>query len=460
MTFPAFSSSHWYMNPISRRTTFFLLGAITGSAATYLLNRRSSVKSAATQTAEPTSANRVSELVKYGIPETEQVQFRKNFVTSINYRMKIPNWVLEHLTKENLKGTADRQYARFEPDESVPEIFRANNEDYWKSGYSRGHLAPASNNKSSAEAMKESFLLSANIVPQDYDNNVWYWNRLELYVRDLTNYFDDVYTLTGPLWLPEPIPDPTDRARNASPSSTSMAAHARPKRMQRAFTPPPPPLDALPLPAGEDVLINPVPSTIFHAAVQHPDDVPMEPTDQLQPVRSLTVRPLPAETAPPRPLPKYQICYPVLGDTQIAIPSHLFKAILATDTSTHTHHFAAFVIPNRPIPEDTPLKVFQVGKNDLEKMTGFKVFEGGLGPQGELKDLCISHGCRMMEPDEHRLYFLTRDLRNSKKMQRVERTVDQLLRQGIVPDHEFMKVLAEKVDMLDRTEQEVGEPSS
>ncbi|TPX61749.1 hypothetical protein SpCBS45565_g07201 [Spizellomyces sp. 'palustris'] len=447
------------MSPISRRTTFFLLGAITGSTATYLLNRPSPVKSAATQTDEPTSANRVRELLKHGIPETEQVQFRKNFVTSINYRMKIPNWVLEHLTKENLKGNADRQDARFQPDESVPEIFRANNEDYWKSGYSRGHLAPASNNKSSADAMKESFLLSANIVPQDYDNNVWYWNRLELYVRDLTNYFDDVYTLTGPLWLPEPI-HPTDRVRIASQPSTSMTLHAPPKRVQKAFTPPPPPLDALPLPAGEDVLINPVPSSIFHATVQHSDDAPMEPTDQLQPVRSLTVLSVPVGTAPPRPIPKYQICYPVLGDSQIAIPSHLFKAILATDTSTHTHHFAAFVIPNRPIPEGTPLTAFQVGKHDLEKMAGFKVFEGGFGPQGEIKDLCISHGCKMMEPDEHRLYFLKRDLKNSKKMQRVERTVNQLLRQGIVPDDEFMKVLAEKVAMLDRTEQDLSEPNS
>ena len=69
--------------------------------------------------------------------------------------------------------------------------------------------------------MDDTFLLS-NIVPQDVDNNGDFWNRLEIYCRDLTKkgsayptyiykiskitissaQFDDVRVISGPLWLP------------------------------------------------------------------------------------------------------------------------------------------------------------------------------------------------------------------------------------------------------------------
>ena len=50
-------------------------------------------------------------------------------------------------------------------------------------------------------AMDESFYLS-NIVPQDLDNNRDFWNRLEIYCRDLTKTYKDVWVLSGPLILP------------------------------------------------------------------------------------------------------------------------------------------------------------------------------------------------------------------------------------------------------------------
>ena len=62
----------------------------------------------------------------------------------------------------------------------------------------------------------------SNVVPQDVDNNGDFWNRLEIYCRDLTKkgsayptyiyniskitissaQFDDVRVISGPLWLP------------------------------------------------------------------------------------------------------------------------------------------------------------------------------------------------------------------------------------------------------------------
>ncbi|EAW64538.1 endonuclease G-like 1, isoform CRA_b [Homo sapiens] len=63
-------------------------------------------------------------------------------------------------------------------------------------------MAPAGNNKFSSKAMAETFYLS-NIVPQDFDNNSGYWNRIEMYCRELTERFEDVWVVSGPLTLPQ-----------------------------------------------------------------------------------------------------------------------------------------------------------------------------------------------------------------------------------------------------------------
>ncbi|ERE75892.1 nuclease EXOG [Cricetulus griseus] len=47
-------------------------------------------------------------------------------------------------------GDADRKHCKFKPDPSVPSAFSALNEDYIGSGWSRGHMAPAGNNKFSS----------------------------------------------------------------------------------------------------------------------------------------------------------------------------------------------------------------------------------------------------------------------------------------------------------------------
>uniref|UniRef100_A0A5F9DN63 Exo/endonuclease G n=1 Tax=Oryctolagus cuniculus TaxID=9986 RepID=A0A5F9DN63_RABIT len=101
-----------------------------------------------------------------------------------------------------LPGDADRKHCKFKPDPNIPPAFSAFNQDYVGSGWSRGHMAPAGNNKFSSKAMAETFYLS-NIVPQDFDNNSGIWNRIEMYCRELTERFDDVWIVSGPLTLPQ-----------------------------------------------------------------------------------------------------------------------------------------------------------------------------------------------------------------------------------------------------------------
>ena len=65
---------------------------------------------------------------------------------------------------------ANRKYARFRADPNLPQEACPSNEDFWDSGWSRGHMAPAGNNKFSQSAMNDTFYLT-NIVPQVGQDN-------------------------------------------------------------------------------------------------------------------------------------------------------------------------------------------------------------------------------------------------------------------------------------------------
>lgn len=144
---------------------------------------------------------------RYGFPVSgAEVRYYANHTLSYDQTRRTPRWVAEHLSDEKLLGKADRKHCKFRPDPGIPESFTAHNEDYLGSGWSRGHMAPAGDNKASVQSMTETFYLS-NIVPQNYENNAGFWNRLEMYCRDLTKRFQDVWIVSGPLVLPEEGPD-------------------------------------------------------------------------------------------------------------------------------------------------------------------------------------------------------------------------------------------------------------
>ena len=93
------------------------------------------------------------------------------------------------------------------PPHAVPEQFRANLKDYFRSGYDRGHQAPAADAKWSQEAMDETFFLT-NMCPQVGDGfNRDYWAHFEDFCRRLTNIYPSVRIITGPLYLPKQHPD-------------------------------------------------------------------------------------------------------------------------------------------------------------------------------------------------------------------------------------------------------------
>lgn len=81
---------------------------------------------------------------------TGDVLHRLAYSTAYDRRLRHPAWTLEHLTPQSLAraplgpadgaGKVDRARSVFTEDEAVPVPFRARSQDYFQSGYDRGHM--------------------------------------------------------------------------------------------------------------------------------------------------------------------------------------------------------------------------------------------------------------------------------------------------------------------------------
>ncbi|XP_025317056.1 nuclease EXOG, mitochondrial isoform X2 [Canis lupus baileyi] len=255
-------------------------------------------------------------------------------------------------------GDANRKHCKFKPDPNIPPTFSAFNEDYIGSGWSRGHMAPAGNNKFSSKAMAETFYLS-NIVPQNFDNNAGYWNRIEMYCRELTERFEDVWIVSGPLTLPQ---------------------------------------------TGSDG--------------------------------------------------KKTVSYQVIGEDNVAVPSHLYKVILARRSPTSAEPLAlgAFVVPNEAIGFQPQLNEFQVSLQDLEKLSGL-VFFPHLDRTSGIRNICSVDTCKLLDFQEFTLYLSTRKIEGARSVLRLEKIMEHLKNAGIEPDDSFMSRYKKKLEELQAKEQ-------
>ncbi|QRW18300.1 DNA/RNA non-specific nuclease [Rhizoctonia solani] len=170
-----------------------------------------------------------SDVLRYGNPgPISDLIVRKAYVAGYDRRLRHPAWTAEHLTLSSLSKSAskgDRSKSEFKEDQSLPVSFRARLQDYFRSGYDRGHMVPAADAK---EAMDETFLLS-NIAPQvGRGFNQHYWAYTEDWCRRLTNTFQDVFVFTVPLYLPKQDQDGKYRVTYeviGSPPNVSVPTH-------------------------------------------------------------------------------------------------------------------------------------------------------------------------------------------------------------------------------------------
>ncbi|ALC42588.1 EndoG [Drosophila busckii] len=225
--------------------------------------------------------SRISQIMKFGFPGLDHVRSQSDYVLSYDRRNRIPHWVFEHLTAASVakNDAVDRAKCDFRPDESIHPFFRAQNTDYRKSGYDRGHMAAAGNHRLHQKHCDDTFLLS-NMAPQVGQGfNRDAWNSLEMYVRKLTQSYANVYVCTGPLYLP------------------------------------------------------------------HKEDDG-----------------------------KMYVKYEVIGSNTVAVPTHFYKVIVS-EAADQRLHMESYIMPNKVISNDTPLQVFQVPPESVERAAGLLFFD-------------------------------------------------------------------------------------
>lgn len=127
----------------------------------------------------------------------EQVIKHEGYTVSYNSEYKIANWVAYELTSQEAKSKKAERSNKFVPDPMLKDA-TATNEDYTRTGYDRGHMAPAGDMKWSAKAMRESFYFS-NICPQKPGLNRGIWKELEEQSRLWAMDNGKVLIITGPV---------------------------------------------------------------------------------------------------------------------------------------------------------------------------------------------------------------------------------------------------------------------
>lgn len=131
--------------------------------------------------------------------EGEILLVREGYTCSYNTTTFQPNYVAWTLTPQKLEGTIKRSGSFYE-DPDLSKDQKALLEDYYNSGFDRGHMCPAADNKWSAQAMHDCFYLS-NMSPQTHTLNAGDWEQLESACRSWVKRGNvTIHIVCGPLF--------------------------------------------------------------------------------------------------------------------------------------------------------------------------------------------------------------------------------------------------------------------
>lgn len=138
------------------------------------------------------------------IPEGTPSQLKRyeGFIVSFNADNKTPNYVAWELLGDETEGVHSRKNNFWQDSEIEGCPTPA---DYTRSGYDRGHLCPAADQKWSDLAMNDCFVM-ANMCPQDHSLNSGAWATLENKERIWAKRDSAIIIVAGPIY------DKTDRS--------------------------------------------------------------------------------------------------------------------------------------------------------------------------------------------------------------------------------------------------------
>ena len=136
--------------------------------------------------------------LRIGVPVfTDYVIDREWFCIGFSRKHRQPLWVQYRLLATEVENQVVERSNNFHKDLIIPESPIP--KDYVKSGYDRGHMAPAGDMRWSPEAMSDSFLMT-NMSPQHPRCNRAIWKYLEELVREWAKKEKDLYVICGPIF--------------------------------------------------------------------------------------------------------------------------------------------------------------------------------------------------------------------------------------------------------------------
>ena len=124
---------------------------------------------------------------------------REGFAAGFIHSKHQPAWVSYRLTIDEVTNKVVRRTNNFTPDPLIPAT-TAYPADYVRTGYDRGHLAPAADMAWSTNAMNNSFYMS-NMSPQAARFNRGIWKDLEEFVRYTAIKEGSILVVTGPIFV-------------------------------------------------------------------------------------------------------------------------------------------------------------------------------------------------------------------------------------------------------------------
>ena len=137
-----------------------------------------------------------------GIPsESDQMIDRSGFALGYSKSRRQALWVSYILTAEHLNSPQVKRSNKFRPDPLL-KFTPVRPQQYNRTGFDRGHLAPASDMTYSHETMEQSFYMT-NISPQLPACNRGIWKRIETQIRAWARQESRLYVITGPVFTGE-----------------------------------------------------------------------------------------------------------------------------------------------------------------------------------------------------------------------------------------------------------------
>lgn len=135
--------------------------------------------------------------VRMDNPENSLEKEYEGFRLSFNKKNKTPDYVAWELLGSEADATDVSRTNNFWCDPDIDGC--PTPEDYKRSGYNRGHMCPAADQKWSLQAMSDCFVM-ANMCPQAHALNAGAWNTLENKERQWARRDSAIMIVAGPIY--------------------------------------------------------------------------------------------------------------------------------------------------------------------------------------------------------------------------------------------------------------------